>query len=242
MPRKSKTSPNGEVTPKVIAADQIPSEYPIACTSVLALQIYHNPERKPDFEGPWSDEADKIGWVDTETGSRCIILRQKDGTLSGYVGVEIDHPLFGYEREAIPLELSNSVHGGVTYAKACEDNRFAKVRGEPQSERYTVCHVTRLRTVSPIETIQTTEDKFPDDDVWWFGFDTNHRGDLIPQNTLGRSATKRGVYRDQAYVYTHCIALARRLKAIGDAAKTPVNEPAEPLRLSPSLATKDSAS
>lgn len=240
MPRKSTTSLSQKTLPAGVAAEQVPVEYPIACTSVLALQIFHNPERKPDSKGPWSDEADKIGWVDTETSLRCIMLRQKDGTLSGYVGVEIGHPLFGYEREAIPLELSNSVHGGVTYAKACEDNRSAKVRGEPRSERYTVCHVARLRTVTPIETVQTTDDKFPHEEVWWFGFDTNHRGDLIPQN--GCSSNKRGVYRDQAYVYSHCIALARRLKTIEDSTDSPVNDSAETLRLSSPADGGDSAS
>jgi hypothetical protein len=242
MPRKYKKSPNGEMTPKVMAADQVPSEYPIACTSVLALQIYHNPERKPDCEGPWSGEADKIGWIDEETGLRCIMLRQKDGTLSGYVGVDIGHPLFGYDSQAIPLELSNSVHGGISYAKACEDNRFAKVRGEPRSERYTVCHVTRVRKVTPIETVRTTEDEFPDDDVWWLGFDTNHRGDLVPRDPFGRSSKKRGVYRDQSYVYSHCIALARRLKAIEDATDSSANDPAKPLRLSSLQHPQDPAS
>lgn len=50
-----------------------PVSYPVAQTTITALQVYHNPERKPGEEGPWNDEADKVAWVDA--GSATTIWR-----------------------------------------------------------------------------------------------------------------------------------------------------------------------
>lgn len=195
-----------------------PVAYPVGGTSITALQIYHNPDRKPSGDGPWNDEADKVAWVDAETGLGCILLRQENGTISGYVGVPTHHPLFGFEADAVPAEISNIVHGGLTYGKACEVNRFDRMAwGEPRRERYTVCHVTRTRLVQEYRTVQTTDDEFHED-LWWFGFDTSHPGDLVPR---GRNERHKGnVYRDQAFVYANCIALARKLKSVLDAAES----------------------
>lgn len=193
-----------------------PMEYPVAGTSITALQLYHNPDRKPSVDGPWSNEADKVAWVDEETGLGCIMLRQEDGTISGYVGVGPEHPLFGFEADAVPVEISNLVHGGVTYGKACEVNRFERVAwGKPREERYTVCHVTHIRLVQEYRTVQSTKDEFHED-LWWLGFDTNHPGDLIPNDRGERY--KGEVYRDQGFVYANCIVLARKLKSVRDAA------------------------
>ena len=215
MKRKSKSVPVKTEEREANLMPQEPVSYPIAETSVTALQIFHNPERKPTEEGPWSDEADKVAWVDEETGLGCIILRQENGTLSGYVGVGTDHPLFGFESSAVPVGISNTVHGAITYGKACEVNRFAQQEhGEPRTERYTVCHVRMTRTVRNYRTVQTTKDEFEHEDLWWLGFDTDHPGDLVPKPGWKNKTKKSDVYRDQAYVYAQCIALARRLKGL----------------------------
>ena len=215
MKRKSKSVP---VKTKQREADLIPQEpvdYPIAETSVTALQIFHNPERKPDERGPWSDEADKIAWVDEETGLGCIILRQENGTLSGYVGIGTDHPLFGFQSDAVPVDISSKVHGTMTYGKECEVNRFAQEEyGEPRTERYTVCHVRMTKIVRNYRTVQTTKDEFEHEDLWWLGFDTDHPGDLVPKPGWDNKSKRSDVYRNQAYVYAQCIALARRLKGV----------------------------
>ena len=204
-----------------------PVPYTVAGTSITALQVYHNPDRRPSGDGPWNNEADKVAWVDEATGFGCIMLRQKNGTISGYVGVGPEHPLFGFEADAVPLGVSNVVHGGVTYGKACEVNRFARVAwGEPRKERYTVCHTTRVRTVQNYRTVQTTDDEFHED-LWWLGFDTDHPGDLVPNGRYGEGR-KGDVYRDQAYVYANCLELARRLKSLAGAEpgeKTIIDEP-----------------
>lgn len=191
-----------------------PISYPIAQTSITALQIYHNPQRKPDQDGPWNGEGDKIAWVDEETGLGCIILRQEDGTLSGYVGVGTDHPLHGFQAEAVPVQISSLVHGGITYGRECEVNRHElRAKGKPRRERYTVCHVTRTRWVQDVEHVQTTKDEFEHEDLWWLGFDTNHAGDLIPNDRF-HTPRKSDVYRDQDFVYRQCVVLAERLKDV----------------------------
>lgn len=212
--------------------NETPVTYPVANTSITALQLYHNPERKPSGDGPWNDEADKVGWVDQETGLACIMLRQENGTISGYVGVSPEHPLFGFAADAVPVDISNDVHGGVTYGKACEVNRFARrAHGKPCKERYTVCHVTRTRLVQEYRTVQTTSDEFDHEDLWWLGFDTDHAGDLVPKGHLDKRH-RGGVYRDQSFVYGQCLALARRLRSVGEAQSRQANG-GEALRLPP---------
>ena len=213
-----------------------PVSYPVADTAVQALQVYLNPERRPTESGPWDGEADKVGWVDAETGFGCIMLRQANGTLSGYVGVGPEHPLFGFSLDALPVALAASVHGGITYARACEVNRFAReADGKPRAERYTVCHVTRVRMVQDYRTVQTTKDEFGHEDLWWLGFDTDHPGDLVPK---GYRASRRrdDVYRDQAFVYAHCIELARRMMAASGKAPREAEAATSPPRLPPPLA------
>lgn len=194
-----------------------PVAYQVADASVTALQVWHNPDRHPRGDGPWNGEADKVAWIDADTGLGCIMLRQKDGTLSGYVGVPVDHPLFGFEADALPVDLASAVHGGINYAEACEVNRFEhQAHGQPREERYTVCHTTYVRRVQEYRTVQTTQDEFEHEDLWWFGFDTNHPGDLIPRPSLRWDHHRGGVYRDQAFVYAGIVELARLLKAIAD--------------------------
>jgi hypothetical protein len=51
------------------------------------------------------------------------------------------------------------------------------------------------------------------DDVWWFGFDCAHSGDLVPGMPL-YTGLAGGVYRDQAYVRGECAKLAAQLAQV----------------------------
>lgn len=227
----SKPAAESALPDGLVSLEPIP--YPVADTKITALQVYHNPERKPSGDGPWNDEADKVAWVDEDTGFACIMLRQKNGTLSGYVGIGPEHPLFGFEADAVPLELANSVHGGLTYGKECEVNRFERREfGTPRTERYTVCHITFTRKIRNYRIEQTTQDEFEHEDLWWLGFDTDHVGDLVPKG-YNRNQRKGDIYRDQAYVYRHCVAFAQRLKAV-PTAEPHGDDPSRQLRLPPS--------
>ena len=120
--------------------------------------------------GEWHDEPDKIQWVDEATGLDCLIVRNAGGALCGYVGVPPEHPWHGVdywgcpkgeEREPLGCEhcpdAHVEVHGGLTYADACQESDDPS-RG--------ICHVP--------------EPGRPDD-VWWFGFDCAHAGDVSPK-------------------------------------------------------------
>lgn len=74
------------------------------------------------------------------------------------------------------------VHGGLTYSGACQ--------GE-------ICH-----TPAPGEA----------EDVWWFGFDCGHYGDLTPSPHM--FSEDGGTYRDVEYVREQVTALARQLAAV----------------------------
>jgi hypothetical protein len=83
-------------------------------------------------------------------------------------------------------EVDVRVHGGLTYASRCEAP---------------ICHVPQ-----PGES----------DEIWWFGFDCAHGGDLIPgmQAVMGNLQAFRGdIYRDLAYVKAETDQLADQLKA-----------------------------
>ena len=118
--------PKKKTPARALAVSTGPTTYPIANTTVAATQLFKVPDRHPGGDGPWNDEADKIGWIDERTGRQCIILRQANGTLSGYVAVEPAHPLFGYRHDAVPGVLGVSVHGGLTYAAPCEQNLMSR--------------------------------------------------------------------------------------------------------------------
>ncbi len=114
-------------------------------------------------ERPWLKEPDRLEF--TYKGFPCIIQRvhmknpdnPKDilGHLCGYVAVPPGHPYHGktawWENGENETEsLDLYVHGGITYTGKCQG---------------VICHVPK---------------EGESDDVWWFGFDAAHAGDLIP--------------------------------------------------------------
>lgn len=66
--------------------------------------------------GPWDQEPDFLQF--THSGLPCVVLRTDLGHLCGYVGVPADHPYATGMRSISDL----SVHGGVTWDKAGEEN------------------------------------------------------------------------------------------------------------------------
>lgn len=192
-----------------------PPPVPIGGTVITPAALFRVPARRPLEDGPWRGEYEKISWVDQATGLNCIILRQRDGTLSGYVGVEIAHPLFGYAHEAVPDALGLHIHGGLTYASRCE----AKV-----PEPISVCHTPSRPAKKPQLNLAH---RSIDEDVWWFGFDTNHETDLVPMGQNRALRESGQTYRDQHFVYRECVRLAAGLAAIAQG-QTVDPEPALP--------------
>ena len=172
----------------------------------METKEYRTTDKTTWGSGPWSDEPDKRQWIDQATGLPCLIVRVDGmGHLCGYVGVPPSHPAHGKSysnwdysdgRKEVPWSdvesaiNAISVHGGLSYANRC-------AHGEDESRA--ICHVPGIGEP---------------DDVWWFGFDCAHSGDLSPaEDYKGRFACQE-VYRMADYVEAECRDLARQLAAI----------------------------
>jgi hypothetical protein len=146
-------------------------------------------------DGPWHNEPDKIQWQDPATGLPCLLTRHPElGHLCGYVGVPEGHPLYGKDWQQDDVSLY--AHGGVNFSRFCE----------PDAEETGICHIPELGEP---------------DNVWWFGFDCAHSGDLSPvmevhYRTLGlpRYPIPQKVYRDLEYVKQWITFLATQLKEV----------------------------
>lgn len=156
--------------------------------------------------GPWLDEPDKVVWVDDATDFDCMIVRNGGGALCGYVGVPEAHPWHGtsygecrhpgcdesYCYEHSP-EGRMDVHGGLTFAAPC-------TKGASEDEHH-ICHTARPDT----------------GEVWWFGFDTAHAGDLCPAYSTRYGVERIGgyeTYKTVDYVKAEVTSLAAQLKAV----------------------------
>ena len=207
-----------------------------ACV-VAAEEIFYDQAARPDGKGPWLGEADKISWRDEASGYDCIMLRDTDdGFLSGYVGIPHDHPLWGWDNGAVPLDIGIEVHGGLTYSRLCEEGPSPARRLAVEARR--ICHVT-LRPAAYHPVAHATDHRVEDPHAWWFGFSCDHAYDLIPRHAQVSSRPKSSelarTYRDDAYVVRETIALAAQLRAIaeGDAAPQRDDQP-PPIGLDPS--------
>lgn len=174
----------------------------------IRVQTWTRPSTKSELPpGPWQDEPDKAVWVDPDTGLDCLINRSRMGNWCGYVGVAEGHPLFGYgysehvkpcptgEPESCwdcpTPERELSVHGGLTFAAACQ---------ETEDPAEGICHAPEAGRPAHI---------------WWFGFDCAHSGDLVPTmyRSLPASLREGEQYRDLDYVRSECADLAKQVAA-----------------------------
>ena len=194
-------------------------------------------------EGPWSDEPDKMQFVDRDTGLPCLIVRNRVGSLCGYVGVPEGHPLFqhGYDENG-----GIEVHGGLTFAGFCHDDsreqweqwRKSMISRKDEAAKFPKGDMAQAwkddghlvddfdawkkdhECTSICHKVEPDEN----DRVWWLGFDTAHGCDISP----AMQARERimmpelcthdyGTYKDLEYVQNECRNLCRQLKEIENA-------------------------
>jgi hypothetical protein len=136
--------------------------------------------------GAWNNEPDRAEWIDESTQLPCLALRHpSSGHWCGYVAVMPSHPWFGKEYETPDVE----VHGGLTFANHCQPAKLGEHR---------VCHTPR---------------KGEPDNVWWFGFDCAHCGDLSPLMRKFGPPPRWETYKTLSYVRGQCASLAQQLAA-----------------------------
>ncbi len=81
-------------------------------------------------------------------------------------------------------EVEVEAHGGLTYADHCEGH---------------ICHVPELGE---------------SDEVFWFGFDCGHSGDIVPYTAKFEGLRDYGAYRNAAYVRHEVERLAEQLAEV----------------------------
>ncbi|MFN3727610.1 MAG: hypothetical protein ACK4SZ_15055 [Allosphingosinicella sp.] len=210
--------------------------YALGDASVVA-DVYFVSGLKSTKDGPWLGEADKIAWLDEASGYECIIMRASGGGhLCGYVGVPPEHPLYGFEHEAIPPNLDIEVHGGLSYSALCQHGPSPAPGVATEARR--ICHVsTRRARHGAVE--HATDYRVQRDDAWWFGFECNHVYDVVPDERSHANrflaAETGAVYRDEAYVHQEVINLAAQLRAIESGEPKPQRQgpPLPPIGLDP---------
>lgn len=144
---------------------------------------YKNP-RGSLPEGAWSQEPDKVVWIDEVTKLDCMLLRNDLGTWCGYVGVPETHPYFGLDCKRVEFAFEREID----FSSTC------KV-GASEDEKV-VCH---CRTYEHGET-------------WWFGFNLASCWDYIPILTHQVATTQD--YRDINYARTLVESLSLALLAV----------------------------
>ena len=157
------------------------------------------------------------------------------------------HPLEPEQRTAVGAAISAiEVHGGLTFASACAEitpERWESFRATEVRLLQEAAHFPRgdaARYLKQWQGCFADYDKFVErsqaldichlpepgepDDLWWFGFDCAHFGDLMPglRAVLAEMRSKvplvppgmDEVYRDMDYVMAECAGLAQQLKQI----------------------------
>ncbi|AXJ97101.1 hypothetical protein [Sphingomonas sp. FARSPH] len=203
---------------------------------VPADEVFYDRASQPKGEGRWLGEADKVSWRDDASGYDCIMLRDRHlGFLSGYVGIPQDHPLWGWDHDAVPPDIGIEVHGGLTYSRLCE-------HGPSPAARYLATEVRRIchvRVAPPrFEPLKhATDHRVGDPHAWWFGFRCDHAYDLVPgdapRSARSSSSELARTYRDDAYVVRETVALAAQLRAIADGGAIPPRDGPPPIGLDP---------
>lgn len=172
----------------------------------LAWKIKHEdsaaPVYEPDEVGPWTDEPDKVQWVDSDTDLDCLIVRNRWGSLCGYVGVPAGHSLYEVPYQRIDVD----VHGGLTFSDKCADS----------DDGTGICHI-------PFEGRTH--------DIHWLGFDCGHFSDYQPGMAAMERKIMPDLapppyaepgyrahwtierYRDLGYVMAECASLAKQIAA-----------------------------
>jgi hypothetical protein len=197
-------------------------DYRTSAGTVPASEIFFATGARTRDAGPTLGEADKVTWLDPASGYECIMMRDNPaGFLSGYVGVPLGHPLFGWDHDAVPADLGIDVHGGLTYGRICQEG--PSPRYDLITEVRRICHVV----VGVVHPKHATEYR-AHDDQWWFGFQCDHLYDIVPGDRghsprfMGAETTAE--YRDDAYVIREVLNLAGQLRAIADGLPVPPRE------------------
>lgn len=151
------------------------------------MRTWTFPELRPPGEGPWQDEPDKAQWTDDPTDLDCLIVRNRAGSLCGYVGVPPGHPWHGMPFQDVPTDVNGRE---LSFSGLCE---------EGAEDAPAVCHVPQPGRPA---------------DVWWIGFHCSYGMELSPRfdSELPEDLRALHRYRTFGYVQQQCADLAASVK------------------------------
>lgn len=151
--------------------------------------------------GEWQKEPDKVCYLDEETSFPCMILRNTNGALCGYVAVGEQHPLFGKEYNfKINVDDLNRVK---LHPEASPVDIFLQIVSENPNN----IPIGALFNVHGGITFSWTFDELK---LWWFGFDCNHYRDIAPRYAKEMQYPD-AQYRNIDYVKNEIKNLAKQL-------------------------------
>lgn len=142
-------------------------------------------------KGEWHKEADRVQWLHEASGYPCVITRNPNsGGWCGYVGIPESNKAYESDYDNVDDLLEEDV-----YVEAHGGLTFASDRIYEQDEQV-----------------------FGDVQLWWFGFDCAHVGDISPEldamlRGVGHEPIRfsEDVYRTQEYVIAETNSLAEQL-------------------------------
>lgn len=171
--------------------------------------------------GPWQDEPDRLDWTDEATGLPCRIIRAEvTGALCGYVGVRDGHPWYGLPYNELVIQPRDFAQRKFDDRVGAIDVLINSFRDDKDDGRISISMALEVHGGC------TFAEFWEEPDLWWFGFDTAHAGDLCPaMNALMRLISRERpdlglpmrelrdyeTYRTLDYVRVECAGLARQL-------------------------------
>lgn len=164
-------------------------------------------DREKWGKGPWDGEPDRVDFT-TAVGLPGLLLRGPMGSWCGYAGVGKDHPFFGREYTMCvhphhkPVDRKKEVQKNRRMAILAKSRRdrdlwygLAKMaaRWSPKRTQCGYRHSIESKlsvhggiTYSGECSGEICHPSDNGDHVWWFGFDTAHYMDLVPEMYAAR--------------------------------------------------------
>lgn len=160
-------------------------------------------------DGPWNTEKDHEQWVDPVTNYHCIINRtHSTGALCGYVGIPKGHFLYGREyndKIKKPDNFDEITTEGLPIISIFANKECVDSKEMP---------VDWLLKAHGGITWSGPHFLSSEEDLWYFGFDCSHSGDICPAYDHDWAVESNYEYRDFEYVKNWVKRLAHQLKEL----------------------------
>jgi len=152
---------------------------------ILLMETLNWIDKSAWADGEWQQEPDRIEWV--FLGFPCLITRQNESWLCGYVGIPPSHPYYGKDREDKELK-EISIHKSITFSEASHQS------DDPRAVNH--------------QLLPT------DKNYWWIGFDCCHSKDVFPMIINFYKFPSDASYKNVEFVKTQVEFLARQLNQL----------------------------